>query len=128
MRRKDREVTDQKELAKILDSCKTCYLAMVDEGKPYLVPLSYGYEFIGDNLILYFHCAKEGRKLDILRTNPQICFEISMEGEPVHANTPCNAGYYYSSIIGDGNIIFLTMSARNLMLCQKCFCSKQVRM
>lgn len=107
MRRKDREVTDLAEIEEILKECKTCHLAMVDEGRPYVVPLSYGYQLQEDGTLeLYFHSAKEGRKLDILRKNNQVCFEMSKEGEPVHADTPCNSGYYYSSVIGYGEVSF----------------------
>lgn len=88
--------------------CKTSYLAMNDDGMPYVVPLSYGYEYDGVNLTLYFHCAKEGRKLDILHKNNAVSFALSNEGEPIYAKeSPCNSGYYYSSIIGFGNVEFI---------------------
>lgn len=104
MRRKDREVTDSNVINEILRECKTCRVAMVDEGEPYVVPLSYGYELSGRMLTLYFHCAWEGRKLDILKKNNRVCFEISKEGKPLQAQTPCNFGYYFSGIMGYGNV------------------------
>ena len=72
MRRKDREVTQKEELIEILDSCKTACIAMIDGDIPYNVPLNYGYEFKGDDLILFFHCAKEGRKIDIIKNNNRV--------------------------------------------------------
>ena len=107
MRRKDREVTQKEELIKILDSCKTACIAMIDGDIPYNVPLNYGYEFKGDDLILFFHCAKEGRKIDIIKNNNRVCFALFGEGEPIHAETPCSSGYYYSSIIGNGLAQFI---------------------
>lgn len=107
MRRKDREVTNMKEIKEILDLCKTCHVAMVDDGRPYLVPLSYGYELDGDILTLYFHSAKEGRKIDIWKKNNRACFEMSDEGELIYAETPCNSGYYFSSVIGYGDVVFI---------------------
>ena len=107
MRRKDREVTAREETADILNACRTACIAMIDQDQPYVVPLSYGYEFRQDTLVLYFHCAKEGRKLDILKRNNTICFSIFSEGEPIHTDTPCNSGYYYSSIIGNGTVEFI---------------------
>lgn len=81
---------------------------MIDGDMPYVVPLSYGYEVQGDALVVYFHCAKAGRKIDILKKNPQICFEMCNEGKPVYAKeTPCNSGYYYSSVIGVGKAEFV---------------------
>lgn len=107
MRRKDREITDRSEIQNILDSCKTASVAMNGYMAPYVVPLSYGYEWEGSNLILYFHCAKEGKKLELLKENSMVCFTVFREGEPVHGETPCNSGYYYSSIIGYGIARFL---------------------
>lgn len=64
--------------------CRTASVAMIDRNVPYVVPLSYGYELKEDSLVLYFHCAKEGRKLNILRCNDKVCFTIFNEGEPLY--------------------------------------------
>lgn len=108
MRRADKEVTDRQGREEILKACKTCHLGMVDDGIPYVVPLSYGYELREDGTLeLYFHSAGEGRKIDILRKNNQVCFEMSQEGEAIHADTPCDYGYYYYSLIGNGRVCFV---------------------
>lgn len=107
MRRSDREVTRVEDICGILKACKTCHIAMVDEGMPYIVPLSYGYEMNGNELILYLHSAFEGRKINILRKNKKVCFEMCDEGNPQITATPCNSGYYYSSIIGNGEVVFI---------------------
>jgi uncharacterized protein len=108
MRRNDREVTDINDIEEILLQCKTCHVAMVDDGLPYVVPLSYGYKILKENILeLYFHSAQEGRKLDILKRNNKVCFEVSYEGEPVHSETPCNSGYYFASVIGFGEVVFI---------------------
>ena len=108
MRRKDREVTDITENEKILLQCKTCHVAMVEDGMPYVVPLSYGYRIFNGNLLeLYFHSALEGKKLNILRKNNRVCFEITYEGQPKHADTPCKFGLYFASIIGYGDTVFI---------------------
>ena len=108
MRRKDKQVTGINEIKEIIKSCKTCHLAMIDEGIPYIVPLSFGYELSEKTLTLYFHSAAEGRKIDILNQNNNVCFEMCIEGEPIYAaQTPCESGYYYASIIGNGNVEFI---------------------
>lgn len=108
MRRKDREVTEKEEIKNILNSCKTCHLAMAENNIPYVVPLSYGYQMENDVLTIYFHSAAEGKKIDILKNNHQVCFEMCQEGRPVFAKeTPCNSGYYYSSVIGFGQVTFI---------------------
>ena len=90
MRRKDREVSDIKAITDILDLCRTASIAMADEQTPYVVPLSYGYEL-----------------KDILRRNNRVCFTVFCEGEPVQTEIPCNCGYYFSSIIGNGTAQFI---------------------
>jgi len=108
MRRKDREVTDIKDIEKILLQCKTCHVAMVDDGAPYVVPLSYGYRVLDKNVLeLYFHSALEGKKLDILKRDNRVCFEMAYEGQPVHSEAPCNSGYYFASVIGNGKAVFI---------------------
>lgn len=107
MRRKDREVTDQRTIRTILDRCKTCRVAMGDGEELYLVPLSYGYTLEDGTLTLWFHSAREGRKLDLLRRDPRVCFEISREGEPLFSENPCNSNYRFSSLIGWGEVTFV---------------------
>lgn len=108
MRRQDREVKEIGKIKEIIEQCKTCHLAMADGNMPYVIPLSFGFEIIENTLTLYFHCAKEGRKIDILTRNNQICFEMCCEGEPIFARqTPCNSGYYYSSVHGFGQVSFV---------------------
>ena len=108
MRRMDREVADIGGIEEILLQCKTCHVAMVDNGSPYVVPLSYGYKLLGRHILeLYFHSALEGRKLDVLGRNNRVCFEMANEGDPIHAETPCNSGYYFASVIGHGEAVFI---------------------
>jgi len=108
MRRKDREVTDVNGIEEILLQCKTCHVAMVDHGIPYVVPLNYGYKILDGNVLeLYFHSAFRGRKIDALKRNNRVCFEMSYEGEPIHSEIACNSGYYFASVIGFGDAVFI---------------------
>ena len=75
MRRKDREITHIRTILDLVSECKVCRLAMTDGGVPYIVPLNYGYEYADGALTFYFHSAKEGRKLEILKKNPTVCLE-----------------------------------------------------
>ena len=72
MRRKDREVKDRALISGMLDMAEILHIAIKDEPFPYLVPVNYGYEWQGDTLVFYFHCAKVGRKLDLLRRDPRV--------------------------------------------------------
>lgn len=79
MRRKDREVSDFDEMMKIIAKCDTCRVAMFDETFPYIVPLNFGTEVVDNQLYLYFHGAKIGKKIDLMRTNKNVSFEMDCE-------------------------------------------------
>lgn len=102
MRRKDREVKNPEEIRQVLETCKVCRLGLVDDGSPYIVPMNVGYDYDGEKLVLYFHCAKEGRKLKMLRENNQVAFEMDREIGLTEGNMPCQYSYRYVSIIGSG--------------------------
>lgn len=98
MRRKDREIADRMEIEQILRRSKVCRLALVDAGRPYLVPLCFGY----DDGVLYFHSAPVGKKIDILKKNGNVCFECDADTIAVPADTPCGWTMRYRSVIGYG--------------------------
>ena len=75
MRRKDREVQNRAEVFDILNRCDTVRIAMRGDRYPYVVPVSFGMEILEDKAILYFHCAQQGMKVDLLRANPFVCVE-----------------------------------------------------
>mgnify|MGYP000881350120 FL=1 len=100
MRRKEKEITDNNILEEILKHGEICRLALVDHGIPYIVPVNYGYE----SGALFFHSAREGRKIDILKSNNQVCFEIETDVEIIRNSTACNWGMKYKSIIGYGKV------------------------
>ncbi len=102
MRRKDREVTETAELLKIIQACKVCRVAMQDDQGLYIVPLNFGYEFMDGRLTLYFHSAKEGRKIDILSKSPAVAFEMDCNHQLIESDVACQNGYSYKSIIGNG--------------------------
>ena len=101
IRRKDRVIEDKAELDRIL--CDTLYVtvAMCTDGEPYLVVLNHGYD--PESKRLYFHCAPEGKKNDILAANPRvwgIAFEDLgyTDGKCIHE---------YRSVMFSGTAVFL---------------------
>jgi len=105
MRRKDREVTDIREILQIVDKAKILHLGLSDGDYPYIVPLHFGYEYAEDRqeLIFYMHGAKEGHKLDRIRENPNVCIELECDIELVSGGeNPCRYGSAYASVIGKG--------------------------
>lgn len=107
MRRKDREITEKEKLREIMDKCKVCRLAMQDEEGVYLVPLNYGYIWENDVLTLYFHSAKEGRKVRAIQKNQNVCFEMDCEHALIEADVPCAYGYEYACVMGNGKAVIL---------------------
>lgn len=103
MRRKDKEIKNITVIEAIIKRAQVCRLACVDNGKPYLVPLCFGYEAGA----LYFHAAQAGRKIDILRKNPEVCFEFDIDQELERGQNACDWGMKYRSVIGFGTAIIL---------------------
>ena len=66
MRKFQREITDRNELLSVLDACQTIRLGLYDNGYPYVIPLSFGYEQVNGKIIIYFHSAKEGKNASII--------------------------------------------------------------
>ena len=103
MRRRDREITDPEKLKDIIKKATVCHLGLADCGEPYVVPVNFGYE----NDCLYFHSAASGHKVDLLKKNNRVCFEI--DGDYSIETTPKNAcKVKYRSIIGGGMAHFLS--------------------
>ena len=67
MRRKEKEIQSKDEMITILEKTKYITIAMCERNIPYLVTVTHGYD--KDKNALYFHCAKEGKKIDILKQN-----------------------------------------------------------
>jgi nitroimidazol reductase NimA-like FMN-containing flavoprotein (pyridoxamine 5'-phosphate oxidase superfamily) len=104
MHRSEKQITDIAELKSILSKGTVCFLSMVDDGMPYVVPLNYGY----DGKDLYFHSAPEGRKIDMLGKNPDVCFCVVGRCELVPGEKACSWSTRYSSVIGTGRARILT--------------------
>ena len=98
MRRKEREITDRPTIESIIRESSVCRLALSEDDKPYVVPLCFGYE---DN-VLYFHSARKGKKLDILKQNDKICFEFDVVQGTVESAKACEWDVNYRSVIGFG--------------------------
>jgi nitroimidazol reductase NimA-like FMN-containing flavoprotein (pyridoxamine 5'-phosphate oxidase superfamily) len=112
MRRKEQEITDRDELFRILREARVCRLAMVDGDRPYLVPLTFALD--GDDLIL--HSARAGRKIELLRRNPAVCFEVEEGVEVLQAETACDFSMRFRTVIGTGQAEFVEDAAERARL------------
>lgn len=75
MRKADREIKDFDKILALIENADVVRVAFSSEKYPYIVPLSFGYEVVDGKLTFYFHGAKEGYKLDLLKRNNNVCVE-----------------------------------------------------
>jgi nitroimidazol reductase NimA-like FMN-containing flavoprotein (pyridoxamine 5'-phosphate oxidase superfamily) len=94
------------EMEKLLTEERVGYLGLSMDNTPYVIPLTYGYS---EGKIL-FHCALDGRKLDIMRRNPSVCFTVSRhfgamvphpQGAECHVNSDSVICYGSARVIDD---------------------------
>ena len=78
MRRSEREESDINVIEEIINKAEVCRIAFAVDNMPYVVPMNFGYT---SNPVqrLFFHCANEGRKLEMIRKNNYVCFEIDID-------------------------------------------------
>lgn len=100
MRRSDKAVTEQAATEKILRSGKTCQLAFSADPVPYLVTLNYGYH----DGNLYFHAAREGRKIELIRKHGQAAFTIALDLGLIKGENACDWSVRFQSVVGHGSI------------------------
>jgi hypothetical protein len=103
MRRANREIFDQSAIQALMEEALVCRIGLCDDGAPYVVPMNFG---LGENC-LFLHCATEGRKLEILRQNDRVCFEMDFLREIKQGTKSCGWGARYESVIGFGRAILV---------------------
>ena len=102
MTKRERQVTDPEQIRHILDAGKVLHLGLAVNNEPYVVPMNYGYTMEDGKLVLYLHSAVRGKKLDMIRENSRVFFEIDCDRMPFEGRVPCQYGMVYSSIMGRG--------------------------
>lgn len=113
MRRKERELTDILEIESIISGSDVCRVAMANDNTPYIVSLNFGYVG-GKNPCLFFHCANEGRKLDMIHRNNYVCFEMDTGHAIYKGEKGCDWGMKYSSVVGYGKISIVDEGAERI--------------
>ena len=102
-----RTLHQQEDYDAIIAKCQVCHVSMVDaDGFPYVVPMNFGYT--DGNIIL--HGAENGKKMTILRSNPNVCVAFSTDYVLRYQNeeVACSWGMKYRSVIVYGKIEFIT--------------------
>jgi len=101
LRRKDKEITDVNALKKILKTTKYITIALSANNQPYLVSLSHGYD--EEHNCLYFHCAKEGRKLHYLKSNNSTWGQALLD----HGYSEGECTHLYASVHFSGKVTLI---------------------
>jgi nitroimidazol reductase NimA-like FMN-containing flavoprotein (pyridoxamine 5'-phosphate oxidase superfamily) len=98
-------IEDRKEIETIIRSCKTCYLAVSDEGKPYVLPMNFALD--GDHVVL--HSGREGRLWETLKKNPAVCINWTLGEELAWQNIKVGCSYQVKSksVIVEGSAEFV---------------------
>ncbi len=107
MRRKDREITDQNKIGDIIAACTCCRLGFCDEGKAYIVPLSFGCADENGKRVFYFHGAREGRKIELIRRTGYASFEMDTNYRLNESEKACGYSARFQSVMGGGPVSFV---------------------
>lgn len=105
MRKKDKEIIDRIEIDQIIHNSMICHMACSRDNKPYLVPMSFGY----DGQSVYFHTALSGLKIESITENPQVCLAFESEIKLItNPDQACHWSFHFASVIAAGEIIEIT--------------------
>jgi hypothetical protein len=86
----------------------------VNEG-PYVVPLCFLYH----QGRIYFHSALIGMKLENIKKNANVCFEVDIESKPVKATKPCDFDMHYRSVIAFGKARIIERTQKKLEIMKR---------
>lgn len=97
---------DDEVIEAIIRKCDICFIGVVDPNNmPYVLPMNFGFK---DNVI-YLHSAPEGRIIDILNNNNNICVSFSTDNELVfqHPEVACSYRMKSKSVVATGKVEFI---------------------
>lgn len=116
MRRKDREITSRNDIIEIIKEESICRLAIMDEAFPYIVPMNYGIDVNEGEIALYFHSANEGKKIELIRRNNHVAFEIDRNKGVSFDADKGTCSTIYESVVGNGFIEFVDEEEKRKVL------------
>jgi nitroimidazol reductase NimA-like FMN-containing flavoprotein (pyridoxamine 5'-phosphate oxidase superfamily) len=100
MRRIETEIKDREKLIELLKEGKYTVISLSKENEPYVITLSYGYD--ESRNALYFHCAKEGQKIDFIKSNPYVCGTVIEDNGYEEA-----CGQTFRSVVFRGKMVII---------------------
>lgn len=113
MRRNDREITDYSEILEIMRKCDSCGVAFFNEKYPYIVPLNFGVTFMNHEFRLYFHGVAVGTKMELLKKNPNVAFEMDCSHRLIlDDDVACRSTMEFESVCGNGTMKILSQDKK----------------
>lgn len=113
MRQSKKEIRDKDVVIDVLNTCHVGHLGTIGkDGYPMVKPLNFAFT---DGKI-YFHSAKEGEKIEDIRRDNRVCFEVDIPIAYVKGtiDNPCKAEYLYRSVIIKGKAYIIEDRAEQL--------------
>lgn len=108
MYRSEREIKDLDDICRVIVRSKVLRLALnnTQTGRPYVVPLSFGFELDGSDLIFYVHGAIHGLKWELAAQDNRVTVELDNMFGIIDGPSydPCQVSTAYDSVIGQGTI------------------------
>ncbi|WP_336218921.1 pyridoxamine 5'-phosphate oxidase family protein [Citrobacter amalonaticus] len=98
----ERIVSNPDEIHTIIAKYQVCRVALNDESSPYIVPVNFGYEYQSGRWTIWFHGARSGKKMRLLRRNPAVSIEMDGDHRLMEAEDACDYSYAYTSIFACG--------------------------
>jgi len=104
MRKTEKEIKAPQEIEAIIQKAQVCRVGFSENDLPYIVPVNFGYR----DRCVYFHSAHEGKKMEMLKRNNRVCFEMDISFELIRGETPCKWDMKYLSVMGSGRAFVLS--------------------
>lgn len=95
----ERIIQERTEMESILYAAKVGRLGICQNGVPLIIPVNFAYE-PGS---IYVHGSSSGLRVDVIRENPHVCFEVDEFLATVPASTPCEYDTAYRSVVASGS-------------------------
>lgn len=112
MRRDEREITSPAEVDAILTRQRVMYIALSSDDVPFVLPVFY----VWNGTSVYFHSARGGSKIEIMKKNPAICFAITEYAGVVEDELACNYEARHRTVIGLGTAHFVQDDAEKIAM------------
>lgn len=121
MRQSKKEIKDKNIIVSMLNACHVGRLGTIGrDGYPMVKPINFAYHE-GN---IYFHTAMAGEKIEDIKRDNRICFEVDLPIAYVKGNkNPCRAEYLYRSVIIKG-IAYILEDRREKIFALKCLMEK----